>query len=1010
MKRTRSFTASKTTILASAISAIVAGSYTLPTFAQDEALEEITVTGSRILRRDLSAPSPVVTLGAESFENSAAVSAEAVLNQLPQFVPGGTQFSSSVQSGATASPGAATLNLRGLGSNRNLVLVNGRRAQPANASLVIDINTIPTAAIQSVEVITGGASAVYGADAMAGVINFVLKNDFEGVEFDFQSGETLEGDGNESRFSTLMGMNAADGKGNIMMGMEWAKREPVYQIDRDFFTKGWLDPLNAGGQFQQATSYSGSEGAVPGGPNLPAQATVNALFPTLAAGTVGRSSEFRFNDDGSMFVTQQGYGYKGPLNCLVGCGSFTGMKKLSNGNLDQFGTFAYVSTPLERHSFFANGNYEISDNISAFMQTNYSHVEVLQRGGLPPAVTVWQAPIPRDGRALPAALNTLLDSRSNPSGAWSLYQVLDYNGPIEPVNTSNVWQVMTGLEGDLRDGDWSWEAYYSRGETEIEMESFDLPSLQRYQFLVAKPNFGKGTGFVSSGRGYSIDCPTGLPVFAEFKPAASCMEGIEDRMRNVTNLTQDIAEANLQGNLFNLPAGEVRFAVGTAWRENTFRFDPGNPQSNVLDNPIGIFGSNGTAGSTNVSELYGELLVPVIDGLDLELGYRYSDFDTAGGVDTYKSLFTWQAIENVTFRGGLQFATRAPNTAELFTGPTQLVVPFPNVDPCSVVTLSPWGNVAANPNRTKVQALCRAIIGNNTSGFDVQSYGTVPGPNGFTRQNPPFFPLEIELIKGNPNVGVEQGETWTLGAVISEPFGWESLSLTVDLYKIELTDAISPISSTTVYNNCFNSNGSSNPTLDPANSWCKMIRRNASSGDREEVDAPYYNLGTLKTQGIDLQANWGVDVGQGRLNLNSTLNYLDLFEYQTAPSAPLVDATGTLDQGGQFEYRALSSASYAWDNYSVGLSWRFLSSVENAAKALNRTTTIQGTDAYSMLNLTGGYNWENYTLRVGIDNLFDKDPLIVGANPGIDTNSDQTNPGFYDPLGRRWYMGLKMSF
>lgn len=193
----------------------------------------------------------MVTLGSESFENSAAISAEAVLNQLPQFVPGGTQFNSGIQSGATASPGAATLNLRGLGTNRNLVLVNGRRAQPANASLVIDINTIPTAAIQSVEVITGGASAVYGADAMAGVINFVLKNDFEGVEFDFQTGETLEGDGNESRFSTLMGMNAADGKGNIMMGMEWAKREPVYQIDRDFYTKGWLDPLNAGGSFSK---------------------------------------------------------------------------------------------------------------------------------------------------------------------------------------------------------------------------------------------------------------------------------------------------------------------------------------------------------------------------------------------------------------------------------------------------------------------------------------------------------------------------------------------------------------------------------------------------------------------------------------------------------------------------------------------------------------------------------------------------------------------------------------
>ena len=173
MRRARTFSATKITVLASAISGVLA-SYSLPTFAQEEQLEEITVTGSRIVRRDLSAPSPIVTVGAEAFQKSSTGSIESVMNQMPQFVAAGTQFSSSIQNSATSTPGAATLNLRGLGTNRNLILIDGRRAQPSNAALVVDINTIPAAAIANVEVITGGASSVYGPDAMAGVVNFVL--------------------------------------------------------------------------------------------------------------------------------------------------------------------------------------------------------------------------------------------------------------------------------------------------------------------------------------------------------------------------------------------------------------------------------------------------------------------------------------------------------------------------------------------------------------------------------------------------------------------------------------------------------------------------------------------------------------------------------------------------------------------------------------------------------------------------------------------------------------------
>jgi iron complex outermembrane recepter protein len=212
-----------------------------------------------------------------------------------------------------------------------------------------------------------------------------------------------------------------------------------------------------------------------------------------------------------------------------------------------------------------------------------------------------------------------------------------------------------------------------------------------------------------------------------------------------------------------------------------------------------------------------------------------------------------------------------------------------------------------------------------------------------------------------------------------------------------------------VYTRCFNGEGT-NPTYSRTNVDCMKIRRNASSGDREEVDALYSNLGALKTRGVDLQVNWGADIGPGTFNVNSTLNYLDEFMYQTAPTSALVDATGTLDQGGQFDYRLLTTFSYAWDNFNVGVNWRHLSSVEDAAKALAPTTTIQGTGAFDMFNLTAGYNWDKYSLRFGIDNLFDEDPSVIGANPGIDTNTDLTNAGYYDILGRRWYMGLKLSF
>jgi len=979
----------------------------------DQALEEVTVTGSRIVRRDLTAASPILTIEAEMFQNSSTVSVESVLNQLPQFVPAGSQFTSGIQGDADSSPGAATLNLRGLGTNRNLVLVDGRRAQPVNASLVVDVNTIPASAIANVEIITGGASSVYGPDAMAGVVNFRLKDDFEGITLDFQSGSTAEGDGSESRASILMGMNSADGRGNIMGGLDVTQRSATYQLDRDFYVDGWNDPGTIGGGFISPATW-GTNQRLNGVTNPPSQAAVDTLFARYgaAAGQVGPGENFIFNPDGTVFIdTQGGLGYNGPLNCWEGCGSFTGMTKGPNGDLNQQFTEAFLGTPMDRSSTFLRGHYDVADALSVFVQANYSNIEVKTRGGIPPAITVWQAPIPRDGRTLPADLNALLDSRADPAGDWSLYHVLNYQGVIEPVNTSNVWQLMAGIEGELRGGDTTWELYVSSGDTNIEKVNNRMPSLQRYQALVAAPDFGRGT-VTGGGVGYNIQCPSGLPVFEQFTPDQSCLTGIDTKMVDNTHLTQDIVEGSIQGRLVDNWAGEIRYAAGATYRENSFQFQPGNPAGAIIDNPIGLFASNATGGSIDVTEYYGELLVPLAESFDLELGYRYSDFSTAGGHDTYKGLFTWQGTDTITLRGGFQQATRAPNVAELFTAPTRVVVFFPGQEPCSATTLATWGNLPSNPDRQQVQDLCRTIIGNNTSDFDTQTYSVlgVNGPDGWHRRNPPFFPLAIELRQGNPAVGPEQGKTYTLGAVFEEAFGADNLILTVDFYQIEIEDTISPVSVSTIYDNCFNRFGS-NPTYDISNSFCQLITRNPLSGDRSQVDALFANLGILETKGVDLQVNWSTDFGPGTFAVNSTINVLDSYEYETAPGQGIIDATGTLDRGGLYDSQAFTTFRYSWDRLSLGVNWRYLSSIEDSAAANDPATPNLGTGSYSNFALNLNYALRGYNIRFGIDNLFDEDPNNIGAvNPALDNNAASTSAGLYDVLGRRYFLGVDMQF
>ncbi len=307
--------------------------------AQAERADEIaqvTITGSRIARRDYEANSPIQTIDSSALENKAAVTIEDTLNKMPQFVPaatGYTQVSNGelINTGSTTTAGAATLSLRGLGPNRNLVLIDGMRAVPVNATMAVDINTIPAAAIDRVEVITGGASSVYGADAVSGVVNFILKKNFQGINVDGQYGAMQNGEAANSRFSALMGVNSSDGRGNLMVGMEYDRREAVEWKDVKFYRDSMKDPTTNGTISIVTDPY-----ITFAADNPPSGAVVDSIFNQAPANTVFRNAVGAVG--GNMYLNQDGTVYTGAsiFNGVspAGKGSTAGLYRY-NGSLTQ---------------------------------------------------------------------------------------------------------------------------------------------------------------------------------------------------------------------------------------------------------------------------------------------------------------------------------------------------------------------------------------------------------------------------------------------------------------------------------------------------------------------------------------------------------------------------------------------------------------------------------------------------------------------------------------------------
>ncbi len=996
-------------------------------------LQEVTVTGSRILRRDLDASSPIFTVDERDFDESSTLGVESVLNQFPQFVPSGTQFvTNDIFPTATNTPGVAALNLRGLATNRTLVLIDGRRAQPANSTLVIDMNSIPSSAISRVEVITGGASATYGADAMGGVTNFKLRNNFQGAMLEMRGGVTEVGDGAESRLSTLLGANLDDDRGNVMLGMEWAKRSAASLFGRPFFEDSLTDP----GAITSSVriDYSAYEPNASAG-GLPSQAAANALFPERAAGTnVNRATAFFVNRDSTLFKDVGALGYTGEFGRKF--------KLQPNGVLGQNNLDELVSSPLTRYSALGRARYSLTDATEIYAQASFGNSQVQSLSQPAGANGGFAASIPRDAEhPVPAELAALLNSRganvlsttqfdpntglpivlTGVDANWRLGRPLDFLPPRQLRNTNSVYQLLSGLQGELPLKDWTWETYLAHGESKTDNEYIGFASLERYRAVVTAPHYGRG--FTQTGPGQTrATCTSGLPIFEQFEVTQDCINAITTNLADRTRLSQDVLEANFQGALMALPAGEARAAVGASYRKNKFEFRPDaiRESNSIVDIPISTFSNARVVGSTVVKEGYAELLVPLlrdmpaVRSLELELGARYSDYDTAGGEPTYKALFSWAPVEGVRFRGGYQLANRAPNINELFLSASAVPVALRGPDPCRADTRELNGNHPDNPRRAEVQALCSAIIGTGTSTYD-DSPGTFIG-DGRTDGG------EVEVRSGNPDVKSERGTTWTFGVVFQSPFGHplaRDLTLAIDWYRANVTEAIAQVGAQTIYDLCFNRDGLSNPSysIDDMNGMCRRIVRNGVSGDRQSVNSVYANLGSLETSGVDLQANWtaalaelGLSRVPGSVSLDISLNKLLEFGSQTFPTSEVRENKGTLARFGLFDYRALTTLRYTLSDAHVALTWRRLPSVRNANYVTDPQTPFEGAESYNGFDLAGGWN-VNRTLHLtlGIDNLLDRDPNRVGAGPA-NNGGGNTFPGFYDVLGRRYYACVRLRF
>jgi iron complex outermembrane recepter protein len=923
-------------------------------------MEQVVVTGTRLVRSDLSAPSPTTVINEDAVQLSGDATVESVLNELPQLSAGNN---SSVNSAGGS--GVLTANLRGLGATRTLTLVNGRRFIPANGAGSVDLATIPNALVKRVDVITGGASAVYGSDAITGAVNFILRDDFEGFEVGSQFAETSASDGKTVTYDLLFGTNMGEGRGNITLYASHSSRDPVMMEDRDFSQV----PLNA------ALGPSGS-GNIPGGRVGLSAAQMVSLNLGQGPGVIPTGPE----------------GCSTPVNSIRFTTNGQVMRHCDPETLFNYAAGNYLLRPLERSQLSALARYGLNEHVEAYSEVHYALAE-------------------NDFQQAP-------DSLSIVTGTNSYFEVLNYatNPVLTPevralfVDNPAIFDPMAtgharipggiarrmselglrnfaferttvgstvGLRGDFELGEhtWQWDVFgqYHRSRTDETVRGTMSP---------ARLSLGLNSTTNGAGQVVCVTVVLGcVPVnpfgYDAISPAAATF--ITPARSSSDLFERAVTGASLAGEFLPLPAGPISAAVGVEYRSDDYEYLPG---ATDLAREYGSASRGVTRGRYDVSEVFAEVRVPLlsdiflVDTLALEGAVRYSDYSNFGGSDTWRVGLEWGPTDWLRFRGAFNVANRAPAINELFAPITEGF--SPGNDPCAAI-------------RNPTQAQRDFCVTQGVPAAEINSF--VQTALGFS-----------QLSGGNPGLREETSETRTIGAVVRLPFV-DRLNLAVDYFEIEVEDAVATMNAQTTLDVCYQ-------LLDANSEPCRAITRVAGTGQVFQVRASNSNIGALSVRGVDLTLDYTLGLGESS-DLAFMLHTGWLFEResQIIGAAP-IDCAGFFGSctaqgaGGSPDFKALFMTTFDRGPVMLRAQARFIDGLQPLPAIAASTAVEAGSVTY--VDFSGSYNFtERLQVHAGIDNAFDEQPPLLTSSWGGDANTDVT---MYDVIGRRFFLGLRARF
>ena len=957
--------------------------------SSEEQPTEVVITGSRIARPDFVSNQPMVSVTAAELVASGKVNVESALEQTPQFSNGQDEnYNSNGPNG-----GRATLNLRGLGQSRTLVLLDGRRLAPTDGTGVANLNEVPQAIVAGVQVISGGASAAYGSDAMAGVVNILTKN-IDGIEVGLSHGAGDGGIGKHQDYYINIGSPFADGKGHAMLSYEHTEREAIIGSQIPFFFFGGQGANLAYGAYSPGTAPLGSA------PNLPSQAAINAYFAPYGApaGAVKNTTNLGFNSNGTLFTPiTPWYNYQG-----VGPGGYTGIINVAGTLTTAIGQYAYVTTPEKRDTAYGKATYDLTDNTKIYMQALATYNRVDTQNSFQQLATSGSLTIPVTNPFIPADLAAVLATRPRPAENFTFNKRLLDFPPSLFLENFDTDQFLVGATGKVPHVNFDWDIYYQH-DYSLDLETDNgIVSNYRVQTLLSAKDGGNSicAGGLNPFQGFHSNVSLACQQYLVVATHASTIEG------------QDTVEGNLSGKIIDLPAGEARFALTGDWRQWKSTYSPDD--LNVLGNPPSSTqsGATTTSGRISVGEVAGELLIPILkdkpfaQSLNLNLGYRHSNYNISGGANTYKFATDWRPVRSLLLRGGYEHAIRAPNINDLFQGATNVSVNIANPpvggDPCDYRSALRTG-----PNGAAVTALCVA------QGIPAATVGTYQYTVTSTQT----------IASGSVSVKPEIGNTYTFGAVFtpdSSKAAFEHLQLSLDYYRIRISDAIGTSGYQYVLNNCYNVSGA-NPTYSASNPNCQLIDRNFGGvpGGSFRIGQPTSNLGGLTNSGIDLELDWHwrlADLGwgarAGQVNLNSMLSWVNEYKIQQVPGAPWFDYTGSVPINLSATpavpaWHSLTTLSYtvAPIPVTVGVRWRYVNAMRDISTVLNPASRVPGVRRYNYFDLVASWNiTDRIDLSGTVTNLSGQAPPIVSGTPGA------TQPALYDITARTYLVSLHARF